>query len=153
MDFFENIGRKVAEAGREVSQQTKNMADVARLNSDISAEEKRILQTYSEIGEAYYENHRNDSMSEFAEKLEKINNSFRKIEQLREQIKTIKGVTRCSSCGADISRDSVFCPACGAKIIKIAKETEKADTRICPQCGAKVGTDNRFCSNCGESLL
>ena len=42
MAFFEEIGKRLTNAGQNVAQQTKNLADVAQLNSAISDKEKKI---------------------------------------------------------------------------------------------------------------
>ena len=152
MDFFEHISHKVAKAGREVSQQTKNMADIARMNSDISMEEKRILQTYREIGQAYYELHKNDSETEFSEKLEIISESVKKIEGLKEQIKGIKGLKKCPECGVDISSDALFCPSCGERVIRTSNPVSTDDMRVCPSCGSEIKERQRFCNYCGAPL-
>ena len=54
MSFFDQIGKRITDAGQGVAQQTKNFADVTRLNSAISDKEKRISQLYQSIGKTYY---------------------------------------------------------------------------------------------------
>lgn len=41
MAFFEQIGKKITNAGQNVAQQTKNFTDVTQLNSAISEREKK----------------------------------------------------------------------------------------------------------------
>lgn len=55
MAFFEEIGKRLTDAGQNVAKQTKNLADVTQLNSAISEREKKIAQLFSAIGQAYYE--------------------------------------------------------------------------------------------------
>ena len=55
MAFFEQLGKRLADAGQGVAQQTKNLADVTRLNSAISEKERKISQLYLAIGQSYYE--------------------------------------------------------------------------------------------------
>ena len=116
MSIFEKIGEKLSGAGQGVAQQVKNFADVARLNSIISEKEKQIAQLYIEIGQAYYEHHKIDPQGEEIERIQKISSLNAEILECKENIKQIKGVTKCPNCGADVSLDAAFCNACGTKI-------------------------------------
>ena len=121
MSIFEKIGEKLSGAGQGVAQQVKNFADVARLNSIISEKEKQIAQLYIEIGQAYYEHHKIDPQGEEIERIQKISSLNAEILECKENIKQIKGVTKCPNCGADVSLDAAFCNACGTKIPPAAK--------------------------------
>ena len=43
MAFFEQLGKRLADAGQGVAQQTKNLADVTRLNSAIPKRSGKFL--------------------------------------------------------------------------------------------------------------
>lgn len=154
MAFFEQLGKRLTDAGQGVAQQTKNFTDVTRLNGTISEKERKISQLYSSIGESYYERRRNDSTSEELQKIEEINTLFAEIAQCREEIKQIKGVIKCPNCGAEVALNSAFCNSCGAKISQAVETTEpvEVETRICPNCHAEVKKDNLFCNHCGAKL-
>ena len=49
MAFFEQIGKHLSDAGQNVAQQTKKLADVTQLNSTISEKQKKISQLYLAI--------------------------------------------------------------------------------------------------------
>lgn len=51
-------------------------------------------------------------------------------------------LTKCPSCGNEISGSAKFCPNCGYK-------NEK---KTCPECGAKVGISDTVCKECGYPL-
>lgn len=154
MAFFEQLGKRLTDAGQGVAQQTKNFTVVTRLNGTISEKERKISQLYSSIGESYYERHRNDSRSEELQKIEEINILFTEIAQCREEIKQIKGGVKCPHCGAEVALNSVFCNSCGTKILQAVETAEpvEVETRICPNCQAKVKKDNLFCNHCGTKL-
>ena len=116
MAFFEQLGKRLTDAGQNVAQQTKNLADVTQLNSAISDREKKISQLYLNIGQLYYEKHKGDSTAEHQEIIGEINALYAEIAQNREKIKQIKGVVKCSKCGADVPLNAAFCNACGTKI-------------------------------------
>ena len=115
MAFFEQIGKKLTDAGQGVAQQTKNIADVARLNVAISEKERKIAQLYTVIGQSYYEKHKDDPNVEIPEVAE-VNALVAEIAQSRQEISQIKGVQNCPACGAEVSDGAAFCTACGNKL-------------------------------------
>ena len=141
MSIFEKIGEKLSGAGQGVAQQVKNFADVARLNSIISEKEKQIAQLYIEIGQAYYEHHKIDPQGEEIERIQKISSLNAEILECKENIKQIKGVTKCPNCGADVSLDAAFCNACGTKIPPAAKVEDISSNEsgaLCPNCWQRI---------------
>lgn len=153
MAFFEQLGKKITDAGQGVAQQTKNLADIAKLNSAISEKEKRIEQLYYDIGVAFFNAHKNDTVAENGGMIGEINTLMSEIEQCRENIKQIKGVIKCSNCGAEIPINSTFCSACGAKTSQCDNETPvENEEKVCPSCGAAVPEGNLFCTQCGTKL-
>lgn len=155
MSIFEKIGEKLSGAGQGVAQQVKNFADVARLNSIISEKEKQIAQLYIEIGQAYYEHHKIDPQGEEIERIQKISSLNAEILECKENIKQIKGVTKCPNCGADVSLDAAFCNACGTKIPPAAKFEDISSNEsgaLCPKCHNPVTAGNAFCNHCGTKI-
>ena len=118
MAFFEQLGKRLTDAGQNVAQQTKNLADVTQLNSAISDREKKISQLYLSIGQQYYESHKGDLSAEHRELINEINTLQAENEQNREKIKQIKGVVKCPHCGADVPLNAAFCSICGTKMIQ-----------------------------------
>lgn len=155
MAFFEQLGKKISDAGQGATQQAKNFAEVTRLNSAISEKEKRISQIYAEIGQMYHGKHKHDPMAEGIERINEINRLNAEILQCREEIKQIKGVTKCPNCGADVPLNAAFCNACGTKIPLTEPIGDDADiepTALCPMCGKPVPASNLFCNHCGAKL-
>lgn len=154
MALFDQIGKRVTDASRGVTQQTKNLADTAKYNNAISAEEKAILEAYTEIGKAYYKAHKDDPNAENIKILNAITEAFEKIHQYKERIKEIKGIIKCPNCGADVPHTSLFCNTCGARIPREAAAPAPAgETRTCPSCGAEIFADVKFCTACGARIL
>lgn len=153
MDFFEQLGKRLTDAGQDVAQQTKNLADVTQLNSAISDKEKRISQLYLNIGQLYYEEHKDDSTAEHQETIGEINALYAEIAQNREKIKQIKGVAKCPRCGTDVPLNAAFCNACGTKMERTGGTSEtNGAQRHCPVCHAVVGAEDAFCNNCGAKV-
>ncbi len=168
MAFFEDLGKKLSQAGQSAVQKTKDFTDVAKLNSSISDEEKKINNFYSEIGKLYVSLHAEDCESAFAEAVKGIKEANQKIAEYRKQIQDIKGVVKCEKCGAEVETSSAFCKACGAPVAKEtapvaapvketapAAEAEPAAAEefvFCPECGQKVAKTMKFCTSCGKRM-
>ena len=67
---------------------------------------------------------------------------------------------KCSSCGADIDADSVFCPVCGndtrVKNTRTENKENHSDstaraTTTCANCGKTITVGSAFCPFCGEN--
>lgn len=149
MAFIEQLGKKITGAGQGVAQSGRNAMDVARLNSLISDKKKLIAQDYAILGEAFFMAHRNDPEPEFPELMSALNTLFADVDKAEADIKQIRGVVRCPSCGTDIPIGSAFCSVCGAAIPAETAPAVPAGSRQCPQCGKVVPEDNKFCSGCG----
>ena len=65
MAFFDDLSKKITDASTKTIQKGKDLTDVARLNSQISAEENRINTLYGMIGKQYMELHRKDAEDAF----------------------------------------------------------------------------------------
>lgn len=153
MAFFEDLGKRLTDAGQNVAQQTQNLAEVTRLNSAISDKEKKISQLFLAIGQSYYERHKNDNAVEEPEKIAQIDALYNEIFENREKIKQIKGVVKCENCGMDVPINASFCNGCGAKVNRAEAVSEGTQTgRVCPTCHAMVEEGNLFCNHCGSKI-
>lgn len=150
--FFDEIGKKVTDAGQKTLQKTKEMSETVRLNSLISEEEKKMNATYCQIGTLYVSVHKDDCEEAFVEMVNSVLDSRQKISEYQEQIQDIKGVQRCEKCGAEVQRGAAFCSSCGATMT--ASQTESADELVqCDSCGTMVKKGTRFCVKCGEPMV
>lgn len=136
MAFFNDLGKKLSQAGQATMQKTKEFADVAKLNSMISDEERRINQAYTEIGKLYFEHHANDSEEMFTGLIQSIHEANEKIVDLRNQAAEIKGVAKCPKCGAEVAKNAAFCGACGNPIPAADSAQEQAATTQAEQAPA-----------------
>lgn len=118
MSFFDDLEKKINKAGKTAVQKTKEMANVAKLNSTISDEEKRIDDNYLQIGKLYVSLHDAEHEADFDAFIAAIHESEGKIKEFKQQIKDIKGIVKCEKCGAEVSKDAAFCSACGAPMPK-----------------------------------
>ena len=152
MAFFDNLSRKVSEAGQKTIAKSKELVDTAKFNSMISDEEHTIKDTYCMIGERYFSLHRDDYDDEFSQLISTIKTSEQKIEQYRKQIAEIKGIQKCEKCGAEVPAGAAFCSSCGAPMKATETEAEEGSGICCTSFGAKMSVGTKYCTACGQPL-
>ena len=152
MSFFDNIGSKASAAGQAAAEKARNFAEVTRLGGVVSDHEKRISRLYFEIGQSYYERHKDDPEAEELERIAAITDPNEKIAVCRNQIKTLKGVEKCPNCGADVQNGSQFCNNCGTRMPPASMKTAPKAGLTCPTCGTELESNAAFCFNCGTKL-
>lgn len=151
MGFFDDLGKKVSDAGQKTLQKTKEMSDTAKINSMISEEERKLNNTYYQIGKLYVSVHGGDGEEEFVGMLSSIAESESKIREYRKQIQDIKGVQICETCGAEVQRGVAFCGSCGSPMPRI-QPVNMEDVVRCSNCGNTVKKGMRFCTECGSPM-
>lgn len=140
MSFFDDLGKKLSQAGQTAAQKTKEIAETAKLNSQISDEEKKINEYYLQIGKLYVSLHDENHEADFDELIRNLHESENKVKECRQQIKDIKGVVVCEKCGAEVSNGSAFCSACGAPmpVVTPAEEAAEANEEAAPGSSVEV---------------
>lgn len=150
MSFFNQIGKKITHVSQSAVQKTKNMTEIAKLNSAISDAEKAITDNYTAIGKLYMLRHSDDYEAEFAAMVTAIKDLETKMVEYREQIASIKGIVRCDKCGCELPGNAAFCSSCGAEVIR--PEAPAENVIHCKGCGAVIENDVRFCTACGTPV-
>lgn len=152
MAFFDDLGKKLSQAGQSAVQKTKDMTGIAKINAAITEEEKKVVNGYYQLGKQYLAAHPEDYAEEFAQIIAEIREAESKMQFYRQQIQDIKGVTRCEKCGAEVANNAAFCNTCGAPMPGPAASAEAAVAQ-CPGCGAPVSKTAKFCAVCGKQLV
>ena len=155
MAFFDDLGKKLSDAGQTTIQKTKNLAEIARLNSSISDEERKIRNAYEQIGKQYVAVYGSCPEETFKGLVETIKESEGKIVEYKHNISVIKGVTKCPKCGAEVDNKATFCSSCGNEMAKAEPtqtEASVADEKVCRACGARVAAGCKFCTSCGNAF-
>ena len=116
MDFFNKAKEKISKTSSDVAKKAKDLTEIAKLNSQVSANESTIKATYTEIGKYVYENLREDAPEEIAAKMTAIDNAKAEIERLQNEILKVKGSQKCAQCGNEVDVNVAFCPSCGNKM-------------------------------------
>ena len=111
------IGIIFTSVGQTTIKKTKDLADTAKMNLEISEEERKISNAHEQIGKWYAAKYRMQADPEIQNWMDAIFASEAKIKACRDNLGQIKGETSCPQCGASIAADAQFCPNCGQKIV------------------------------------
>lgn len=136
MAFFDNLGSKISNVGRQSVDKAKEIRDTSRLSIDIRSEENTVEKLYAEIGKLYYEEHKDDEKPKYGQILE-ITAALKKIHDLQNEKMNIRGMVRCSHCGKPVSRTASFCPNCGTKV-EVPEEEEPVTGDVVNEAGETV---------------
>ena len=154
MSFFDKIGEKISQTSQSAAQKTRNTAETIRLKGLVSEEKKRINSAQLEIGKIYYEAYYESAQPPFQEFVNSIKESEVKIEAYTEQIKQLKGVLKCVSCGGENPHDAPFCSSCGIAIEteNTVISAENSSKSQCRSCGNQLAENVAFCTSCGTKV-
>ena len=155
MSFFDELGRKITDAGKAASDKAKDLAEVTHLNSVIKEKQAQADALTAELGEAYFNAHVNDKNCEFYDKVDEIDNLKKAIDDCRSSILEIKGLVECPFCGTQFDADENCCPNCGKAIPRRAQSVVSGsgeEKLICAVCGYHMRPGSNFCIMCGTPV-
>ena len=155
MSFFDELGRKITDAGKAASEKAKDLAEVTHLNSVIKEKQAQADALTAELGEAYFNAHVNDKNCEFYDKVKEIDNLKKAIDDCRSSILEIKGLVECPFCGTQFDADENCCPNCGKAIPRRAQSIVSGNGEeklICAVCGYHMRPGSNFCIMCGTPV-
>ena len=95
MSFFDNLGQKLNDVGQTTIKKTKDLADTAKMNLEISEEERKISNAHEQIGKWYAAKYRMQADPEIQNWMDAIFASEAKIKACRDNLGQIKGETSC----------------------------------------------------------
>ena len=149
MAFLDDVGRKISNWSQTAVQKTKGVADGARINSNISEEEKNLNNIYRDLGRTYYQIHANDPDPQLKNIVLAAVESEKKLSFLYQQLRDIQGLVRCPACGNMAPSNSMFCNACGSGL---PKANQPMNGTQCPKCGNTLAMPTKFCNKCGFKI-
>lgn len=152
MSFFDNISKTISDVGQSTIQKGKEIADVAKYNSLISDEEKKITGIYEQIGKHYVEVYGDSPENSFVEYMDALKASNNLIKEYQEKLKDLRGVSNCPTCGAEVPNGSLFCSSCGTKMMTSVNNASSEEVH-CTVCGAVIPSGSKFCTSCGKSVV
>lgn len=125
----------------KMSESINQKQEIGALQKDISSNQAVISNLYLEIGSKYYEQHKDETDSEFAQQFRVIRIAKRNIDLANEKIRIVKGVVACSNCGVDNPISENYCSKCGAKLVPpVHREEEKSTSE------EKLSSEEKFSS-------
>ncbi len=92
MDFFSKVEETITTKGQAAVDKAKELAEIARLKSQIGTCEEILKKNYMEIGRIYYENFGNCPEDLFQKQCRNISNAQHGIDELEKQIREIRGL-------------------------------------------------------------
>lgn len=116
MAFIDKLGEKIQSGAAAVTNSTKRMSETSRINSEISSNTQEIDKLMKKIGMCVKARHLDKiDDPEVKEYAAAIDSFIARNEQLSEELRAVKGLRRCTNCGADLAPNTVYCPDCGTK--------------------------------------
>lgn len=133
MAFWDKLSETVSSKSKEVADKAKEIAEVTSLSGKISAQESLVDKYYKEIGRFVYEHKDEQCDNGLEERFKLVDAAYEEIECLKKEIRKIKGIKLCESCGAEVSADAAFCPKCGTAVPEeVPQEVPAEEVREVP---------------------
>ena len=146
-------GDKLNQITKSAVSKSKEVAEITRLNMEISSNEQKIKELAAQIGMIVAEQQLLPENEEIAGAADKIRSLQEAVARNKATIQEIRNINICPNCGAEVSRSSNFCDKCGSPMNRSVLETSAASVKpVCPNCGEQMEPGTQFCTNCGTKL-
>lgn len=163
MDFMkkvEKISKKVGETASEtynaVVNKSGKVIEGTKTKFEITEKENKIQEIFLGMGRTVYEMYKKgENVGEtFEQESEKVDHLNQEIDEMEKKILANKGLKECCQCDKVISKESHFCPKCGAEQMDVDVTTDESVSKqkVCPKCNAICQEDSEYCENCGEKI-
>ncbi len=129
-EFFDGLSETLTKTAREISERAENFYEVQKLRSRLSAEERLIDKTMTDMGNIVYRKYSNGEVmeGELGALCENISQHMQVIVGLKEKLASMKGQKICPFCQRSMEQDALYCPYCGASCP--SPEPEEADGTV-----------------------
>ncbi|MGI6086239.1 MAG: zinc-ribbon domain-containing protein [Acetivibrionales bacterium] len=112
MAFFDDVKK----FGRNITEKSKDVIEITKINSQINSEKDKIKELYAKIGEEVYKAYAAGQGSAYDELCAEVKQIEDNINQLTAKVLELKNAAKCPSCGAEVGKETAFCPKCGTKV-------------------------------------
>ncbi len=143
-------GEKFSRATQAAISKSKEMAEVTRLNVEISTYTQNMKELYTQVGEYVIKEGLLPEDEEVANKRKEIETLQVSIQLDTDKVNEIRNINICSVCGSEVSRSSKFCDRCGAEMNRDILLGITENENVCKNCGALLVEGAVFCGNCGS---
>ena len=131
MDFFDKIGKKASETYKFTAKKTSKLAKEAKLRMKMNEDKSDIEDLYKKIGKKVYEKHLLQDTINIKEELEeectKIDVLSDEIENILNEILSLRDLKQCTNCYEKIEKSSKYCSNCGSKQEENEEEGEQSE--------------------------
>lgn len=132
MAFFDELKKNlsgvtdtVAKTSESVMKKSGTAIEIQKAKLKKVSLEGDMKALYESLGKLYFENYADGDMpKEMAELCEKITSCQHAINEAEQRAALLKGVVICSNCQAEVDKDALYCPKCGAEIIHVVEDDE-----------------------------
>lgn len=124
MEFFNKLGETIVSAGKDVTQKTKELTDVAKIKFEMSSKEDELKKLYIDLGKVCYEKHKNEEDTEF-EQIELIKLKKEELRLLKQDELELRNAKQCPKCGTEVKNTAAYCSVCGNKLSIFEDEDEE----------------------------
>lgn len=91
MAFLKDLGSKISTVAGDAADKAKELAEITKLKTDISSEQKKIQQAFINLGKLYYEDIKNIEAGPGVEFCNEIKTAEATIADLEAKIEQVKG--------------------------------------------------------------
>lgn len=116
MSTWDDFKNTLYSAGKDITQKTKDVSEIAKLKLDIKSKEDFVERQYVALGKAYYLAHKDDEGTAEEAQFAIITEALEDIEKMQQEVLNIQGAATCPKCGASMSENATFCSKCGARM-------------------------------------
>ncbi|GHV40345.1 hypothetical protein FACS189490_05340 [Clostridia bacterium] len=166
-----DIKNTVTDMAAKAIKASGEFAKTAKIRLSIASEEANLNAMYTEVGKKVREiyDYGGSLGAVFDEKYRAMREQSEKIDALKEQVNTIKGVRECPFCGKSVPKEADFCPKCGKSAVSVdysnpaffaqteepvreQQQSESPQFSTCRVCGKQSPRGEKFCLSCGRLL-
>ena len=148
------VGTNCSTGPDQMCEVVRQMKQVAKI--PVLAKPNAGLPKLDSEGRTVYEMYKKgENVGEtFEQESEKVDHLNQEIDEMEKKILANKGLKECCQCGKVISKESHFCPKCGAEQMDVDVTTDESVSKqkVCPKCNAICQEDSEYCENCGEKI-
>ncbi len=90
--------------------------------------ERKLDEAYAKLGKSFYEKYAEGELPEELTALcQEIADAKAAVMEAEQMVASLRGTVICPQCHSEVSKDSAFCPKCGAEIVIIEEEDSEEE--------------------------
>jgi len=117
MKIWDDVTKAASDAATMAAKKTSELTAAAKLKYKLHTEQTRLSVIYEKIGRLYYDSIKSgvDNTAKIAELTAEVDAVSAEIASCTAKLADMKRKRLCPACNAEIAKDSIYCPRCGAK--------------------------------------